>query len=157
MRRAFAVLNRAAPGVAARWAEKLWFTLPKRAVPPPPTGDLFTVDVGGRAVVGQTWGTGPNVYLVHGWAGHAGQLSAYVAPLVERGHRVITFDALSHGRSAPGAYGRRSTSIPELALSFTAVATAYGPAHAVIAHSMGGAATALAIRDGLTAGRIATK
>jgi len=154
----FAVLNRVAPGLAARWAEQLWFTMPKRAGTRPiavPGGEAFTVDLRGRGIAGQMWGTGPIVYLVHGWAGHSGHLTSFVAPLVERGHRVVAFDAFSHGRSAPGAYGPRSTSIPEMAAALTAVATAYGPAHAVIAHSMGGVSTALAIRDGLSVGRIA--
>ena len=159
VRVAFAVLNRGAPGLAARWAEHIWFTLPRsaavaRAVPVP-GGRAFGVDVGGSRIAGQEWGAGPAVYLLHGWGGQAGQLAAFVAPLVERGYRVVAFDTPSHGRSAPGAYGPRSSSIPEFAAALTSVVAARGPAHAVIAHSMGGTATAVALCDGLPAGRIA--
>ena len=159
VRASFAVLNRAAPALAARWAERLWFTLPRPLAParavPVPGGRTFTLDGGGGPIVGQVWGTGPAVYLLHGWGGQAGQLAAFVAPLVARGYRVVAFDTPSHGRSGPGAYGPRSSSIPEFAAALTAVVAAHGPAHAVIAHSMGGTAAAVALCDGLRAGRVA--
>jgi pimeloyl-ACP methyl ester carboxylesterase len=158
-RAAFTVLDHTAPALSARWAERIWFTLPRRPTAPPaaiavPGGSPFTLDVDGSRVAGVSWGTGPAVYLLHGWAGHAGQLSAFVEPLVSRGLRVVSFDAPSHGRSGPGAYGPRSSSILEFAAALTAVVSAHGPAYAVIAHSMGGAATAVALCDGLRAGRI---
>ncbi|HEY7271492.1 MAG TPA: alpha/beta fold hydrolase [Actinoplanes sp.] len=157
IRAAFTVLDHTAPALSARWAERIWFTLPRpaapRAVRSAPGGRPFTLDVGRSRIAGLTWGTGPAVYLLHGWAGHAGQLSAFVDPLVSRGLRVVAFDAPSHGRSGPGAYGPRSSSILEFATALAAVVSTHGPAHAVIAHSMGGAATAVALCDGLRAGR----
>jgi pimeloyl-ACP methyl ester carboxylesterase len=158
VRRAFTALDRTAPALAARWAERIWFTLPHSPpgpVPAPATGDPFTVDVDGGRVVGQVWGEGRPVYLLHGWAGHSGQLAPFAAPLVDRGFRVVAFDAPSHGRSGPGRFGPRSSSIPEFAAALTAVVAAHGPAHALIAHSLGGTAAAVAVRDGLRAGRIA--
>ena len=117
-RTAFQVLERTAPGLGARWAEHIWFTLPepRASTAPPvavPAGAPFAVEVDGHRVVGTAWGTGPVVYLVHGWAGRGAQLAPFVAPLVERGHRVVSFDAPSHGASAPGAYGPRSSTIPD--------------------------------------------
>ena len=157
IRASFAVLDHTAPALAARWAERIWFTLPRPAAAarpvPVPGGHPFTVTVAGHLVAGQTWGSGPAVYLMHGWGGQAGQLAGFVAPLVGRGHRVVAFDAPSHGRSAPGAYGPRSSSIPEFATTLTEVVAMHGPAHAVIAHSMGGTATAVALCDGLRADR----
>lgn len=38
--------------------------------------------------------------LVHGWEGHAGNLGAFVAPLLEKGYRVVAFDAPAHGKSS---------------------------------------------------------
>ncbi|HEX8348240.1 MAG TPA: alpha/beta fold hydrolase [Actinoplanes sp.] len=159
-RAAFRVLDRTAPGLAARWAERIWFTLPRagahppRRSVPPASGQPFTVHVDGHRVVGETWGAGPAVYLMHGWGGHSGQLAAFVAPLLDRGHRVVAFDAPSHGRSAPGAYGPRSSSIPEFASVLSAVVAAHGPAQCIIAHSMGATATAVALCDGLRAERV---
>jgi pimeloyl-ACP methyl ester carboxylesterase len=162
VRAAFRVLELAAPGLGARWAERIWFTLPRHARPPAarplagslPAGTPFAVDVNGHRVVGQTWGEGPAVYLMHGWAGRGDQLGPFVGPLVSRGYRVVAFDGPSHGASAPGAYGPRSSTIPEFADALTEVTAVHGPAHAVIAHSMGCTATAIAVCDGLRAGRL---
>jgi pimeloyl-ACP methyl ester carboxylesterase len=117
-------------------------------------GAPFAVDVNGHRVVGQTWGDGPAVYLMHGWAGSGDQLTPFVAPLVARGFRVVAFDAPSHGGSAPGAFGPRSSTIPEFADALTEVVAAHGPAHAVVAHSMGCTAAAIAVCDGLRVGRM---
>ena len=152
VRAAFRALEHTAPEMGARWAERIWFTLPKRT--PRATsgaGEAFAVGT----VAGEIWGSGPTVYLLHGWAGHRGQLGAFVAPLVARGFRVVAFDAPSHGESGPGAHGPRSSSIPEFAEALKAVVAAQGPAAAVIAHSMGATATAIALCDGMRADRLA--
>jgi pimeloyl-ACP methyl ester carboxylesterase len=157
VRAAFWLLERVAPALGARWAERLWFTIPRgrRGGPaqPRPRGDRFQVPVQGGSVVGWSWGDGAPVYLVHGWGGSAGQLGAFVEPLAAAGYRVVAFDAPSHGASAPGPSGPRSGNILELAAALRAVAAVHGPAHAVVAHSLGGAATAVALRDGLVATR----
>jgi pimeloyl-ACP methyl ester carboxylesterase len=161
VRAAFRLLERAAPALGARWAERIWFTLPRVAIgtpagsaPAAPPGARFALDVAGHRIVGETWGEGPAVYLMHGWAGYGGQLAAFGPDLVARGYRVVAFDAPSHGRSGPGGYGPRSSSIPEFAEALAAVVAAHGPARAVIAHSMGGTAAAVALCDGLRADRV---
>jgi pimeloyl-ACP methyl ester carboxylesterase len=157
VRAAFRVLERVAPGLGARWAERIWFTLPpvaRPAAPAAPAGTAFAIEVDGHRVVGRTWGHGPAVYLMHGWAGHGDQLAPFVAPLVARGYRVVAFDAPSHGASAPGAFGPRSSSIPEFADALTAVIATHGRAHAIIAHSMGSTAAAIAVCDGLRPRRL---
>jgi pimeloyl-ACP methyl ester carboxylesterase len=117
-------------------------------------GEPFTVTVDGRRVHGQSWGDGRAVYLVHGWGGWGGQLVPFVQPLVEAGYRVIAYDGLSHGESDPGTLGPRRSTLVELADVLAAVVDAHGPPAAVIAHSLGGAATALAIRRGLKTDRV---
>ena len=160
VRALFRLLEHTAPALGARWAERIWFTLPRRREPAGPgvaelpAGMPFAVDVDGHRVVGESWGTGPVVYLVHGWAGHRGQLTAFVPPLVANGYRVVAFDAPSHGASAAGAFGPRSSSIPEFTAALTAVATVHGPAHCLVAHSLGGTAAAAAVRDGLPVDRV---
>jgi pimeloyl-ACP methyl ester carboxylesterase len=157
VRAAFRWLERIAPGLGARWAERIWFRLPAPRGPAehPGAGAPARLLVDGRAVLSETWGAGPAVYLVHGWAGRRGDLAAFVAPLVARGHRVVAFDAPSHGESAPGAFGARSSSLPEFVGALRAVVAFHGPAHAVVAHSMGAAAAAAALTDGMRAGRLA--
>ena len=162
VRATFRLLDRIAPRIGARWAERIWFTLPR---PSPPahgnardndtdTGDGFTLTVDGIDIAGEVWGDGPTVYLMHGWAGYHGQLESLVAPLVGRGYRVVSFDAPSHGASGPGNFGPRSSSIPEFAHALEVVVATYGPAHSVVAHSMGATATAVAVCDGLRVGRV---
>jgi pimeloyl-ACP methyl ester carboxylesterase len=96
-----------------------------------------------------SWGQGPVVLLVHGWAGRGSQLRTYVAPLVEQGFRVVMYDAPAHG-NADG----RSSSLPEFALAVEKVAAHVGPVFAVIAHSMGTGATTLALSRGMYAERL---
>jgi len=111
-------------------------------------GSAFEVGLRGRAVRGWTWGDGPVVYLVHGWGGSLEQLTPLVAPLLDRGMQVVAFDGLSHGRSDPGVHGAGSSDAVELGRSLDAVAARFGPARAVVAHSMGALSSLLAIRDG---------
>jgi pimeloyl-ACP methyl ester carboxylesterase len=146
-------LARVAPDVAARAAERLFFTPPR---PRRSRGEAilgrarrFEVRVEGAAVAAWQWGRGPAVILVHGWGGRAAQLSSFVTPLCERGFSAVAFDAPGHGRS-----GRGLSSAPEFARALRAVVGAVGRAHAVVAHSLGAVAVALAMRDGLDARRV---
>ncbi len=160
VRTAFGTLERVAPWAGARWAERLWFTLPavparaRRARVDLPPGESFVVEHFGREVRGTAWGSGPVVYLVHGWGGWGLQLAAYVPPLVAAGFKVIVYDALSHGGSDPGRFGPRSSTLLEIADVLRTVVRRFGPAHAVVAHSIGAAATAHAMRHGLRPGRL---
>ena len=149
VRAAFAVLARVAPGLAARWALDLFFTphgrrRSRRGSAFLAAGRRLDVRVEGRRVVGWSWGHGPNVYLVHGWAGVAGQMAAFGPPLVASGFRVLAFDAPGHGVSE----GRRA-SIVHFARALRAIAAQEGEAYAVIAHSLGAAATTHALTEGL--------
>jgi pimeloyl-ACP methyl ester carboxylesterase len=66
--------------------------------------------------------------------------------LIASGRRLVMFDAPGHGES-----GRGVSSMPEFARSLQAVVERQGPPDAVVAHSLGAAATALAAASGLTA------
>jgi pimeloyl-ACP methyl ester carboxylesterase len=153
VRGAFGVLNHTVPGLAARWAERAFCTPPRSALSASvrdflATGRPSTIWAEGRPMAAWTWGEGPPVYLVHGWGGRGGQLAAFVGPLVQSGLEVVTFDAPGHGAS-PGA----RSSLPEFARGLREVARAFGPARGVIGHSLGAAATALALGQGLRAER----
>ena len=156
IRTAFATLERYAPAVGARWAERLWFTLPRarsdvtRGRDP---GEPRDVVVSGRRVFTEAWGSGPTVYLMHGWGGHRDQMAAFVDPLVAQGRRVVAFDAPSHGASGRGVLGPGRSTLPEFADALAGVVDAHGPAHAVVAHSMGASAAALTVAT-LDVGRL---
>lgn len=163
VRTAFRVLERVAPSLGGRWAARIWCTLPakvtrnggRRRDERPGPGERSTVVLDdGRRIAVETWGSGPTVYLVHGWGGWRGQLGAFVAPLTEAGRTVVAFDAPSHGESSPGMLGRRRATGAEFVEALTAVASVHGKPDAVVAHSLGCVATALAVRDGLPANRL---
>jgi pimeloyl-ACP methyl ester carboxylesterase len=155
IRLAFRVMEKIAPYPGSVLAERLWCTQPKgRPVTAGQPGDVFKVKVNGREVVAEAWGEGPVVYLVHGWGGRRAQLDAFVEPLLWTGYRVITFDAPGHGDSEPGAFGAGRGLLPEFYQALRAVIAVGGPARAIIAHSLGAAATGIAVLDGLKAGQV---
>jgi pimeloyl-ACP methyl ester carboxylesterase len=155
LRGGIGLLSAVAPGAASAMAERLFLT-PRRYQRP----------AGERALIGQarrlmlptpdgclaTWqwgGEGPRVLLVHGWEGRGTQLGAFVEPLVAAGFRVVAFDAPAHGDS-PGA----RSSLFQFAAAVRRADEDLGPFHAIITHSMGGAAALWASRHGPLAERM---
>lgn len=182
VRRAFGVLERIAPGPGARWAWKLW-TTPTRPSPKAVersraagTGEVRAVQIAlpdwtgntplgpdgtvkpplTRSIAVELLGPedGPLVYLLHGWAGWRGQFAPIGRALAERGYRAVLIDTPNHGDSGPGALGDRQSLLPDFSLTLEAVAREFGPAHAVVGHSLGGGCVALAVLEGLEARRV---
>lgn len=150
-RAAVGLVARTAPSVAAAWALRRFCTPPRHTREPEAlaaTARWLAVPVGGRAVYAWEWGAGPAVLLVHGWGGRGAQLAAFAPPLLAAGFRVVAFDAPAHGASE----GRRA-SLLDFRNAVRAVASRVGPLAGVVAHSLGAAATALAMKDGLDAPR----
>jgi pimeloyl-ACP methyl ester carboxylesterase len=153
LRTAFRTVGTVAPGVAARWAETIFCTPPRHD---PRTAEEEFIATGMRFAVrwereqlaAWEWGRGPTVVLVHGWGSRAGRLTDMARALVERGFRVVAYDAPAHGLSTG-----RFASLPEFARALHAVAEVAGPVFGLVGHSLGGAATTLALRDGLAARR----
>lgn len=115
--------------------------------------DAWSVTVSGRNLRGFTLrpegrhpneeGEGPAILLVHGWAGGGHQLLPIARPLVARGFSVSFFDLPAHGESEG-----QNASLRDIADAIAGVAASLGHLHAVIAHSVGGAGTILALLDG---------
>ncbi len=152
-RRALGFFSFVAPGPVAALAERLFFTPPRprrsRGEALLRSGPRHGVMVGGHRVAAWRFGRGPVVLLVHGWAGRAAQMTAFVGPLVARGFSVVAFDAPGHGAS-----GRGLSSAVDFARAIRALEREYGVFHAVVAHSLGAAATALALAGGVSARRL---
>ncbi len=146
LRLGLAALQRLSPWLAARSAAPLFLRTParrssvRRAAMSPGAG----FDVRSRDAVLRVWsyGAGPTVLLIHGWGGRARQLASFLEPLRRKGYRVLMFDAPGHGASSG-----TELSLPAFADAIRAVAA--GPVHAIVAHSLGAAASAVAIADGL--------
>jgi pimeloyl-ACP methyl ester carboxylesterase len=148
LRLGLAAANRVAPGVAEWQAARLFFT-PRRRRPRDPVVPGVLADprafvAAGFPVVGWSWGDGPTVLLVHGWNGRAADMAPIAEGLVRAGFRVVAVDLPAHGRS-PG----RRTSLADWMRVLPAIATQLGGVHAIVGHSLGGAAVALAVEAGL--------
>lgn len=107
------------------------------------------IEVDGLGIATYVWGDPsrqPYVLFAHGWSSHGTRAAAWVEPLRAAGYALVAFDQAGHGRSD----GHRTT-LPDFACHLLAVGRHYGPATAVIGHSLGGAATAVALARGLAA------
>jgi pimeloyl-ACP methyl ester carboxylesterase len=153
------VLSRVSPEGAAAIAERLFLT-PRRH--PRPEAEVAVLAQARQALLPTRYGPlaawewdppsatlRPTVLLVHGWEGRGAQLGALVHPLLSLGFRVVTFDAPGHGDSP----GRRS-SFFHFAHAVERAAQMFGPLHAIVTHSMGGAVTLWASRQGPLAARL---
>lgn len=95
------------------------------------------------------------VILLHGWSGQAAFMTAFVPPLLAAGFRVVAYDLPAHGRST----GNR-LNVPIGVASLAAVARAFRPVHAIVAHSFGGSIAMAAMartvpaQPGVRAGRL---
>ncbi|MEW6735073.1 MAG: alpha/beta hydrolase [Acidobacteriota bacterium] len=142
------------PELAAHWAAGLFLT-PHRHTRPTREQELlaqaegFDINWHGSRLAAWQWGRGPTVLLVHGWEGRGAQLGSFIPQLVTAGFRVVAFDGPGHGDSA----GNRSSMV-ELADAIKTVANVVGEIEGVVAHSMGTAATTLAINAGLSVKRL---
>ena len=103
----------------------------------------------GKPLAAWRWGQGPAVLLVHGWGSRGSRLASFIAPLTEAGYSVVAFDAPGHGGSA----GRLS-SLPQFISALERLGRELGSLEAIIAHSMGSAATTLAMARGLPVRRV---
>ena len=137
------------PELAGAWAERLFLT-PPRGRDAATALDLIDarssfVEHKGRAIATWRWGAreAPAVLLAHGWGGHAAQMRPFVFPLLASGFRVIAYDQPAHGVSEG-----RLTGLPDFADALADVAAHHGDVEAVIAHSLGAAAAALALANG---------
>jgi pimeloyl-ACP methyl ester carboxylesterase len=146
------------PELAGELAERLFLTPPRPRDAVAAALDLIEarssiVEHKGRSIATWRWGSrdAPAVVLAHGWGGHAAQMRAFVFPLLSAGYRVIAFDQPAHGASEG-----KLTGLPDFADVLAEVAWHHGEVEAVIAHSMGGAAAALAIARGLRVRRVVT-
>jgi pimeloyl-ACP methyl ester carboxylesterase len=153
VRAGMGVASAIAPGTAARVAHKLFFTPPRTALRDEERrllarGESFMAGPDSERVVGRTWGQGPAVLLVHGWGGHAGQMTPFVDPLVAAGFRAIAIDLPGHGESAG-----RVSSLVHGASALARTASLFGPLHGLVAHSFGAAISTYAMSLGQTVER----
>lgn len=148
VRTSFALGGRLAPRRTADRAARLFATpfassrARARAVPPDPSMRRETLALNGESIATYVWGdpaTQPYVLLVHGWSSFGLRFAPWIEQLRALGYAVVAFDQPGHGLSS-GHY----CTLPEFADTVRAVGRHYGDAELAIAHSLGGAALALA-------------
>lgn len=108
-----------------------------------PRTDLSIAHGQGHLAV-RFWGEGQPILLVHGWAADQSDMFSYVPALAASGYRVITMDLPAHGESSGDC-----ASIDQLADGILAVARHFDPLKAIVGHSVGSAASTIAISKGL--------
>jgi pimeloyl-ACP methyl ester carboxylesterase len=149
-------VSRLAPELAASWAADR-FLAPsrrrsRRLAAVPEGADFESFATGNHRLGLWSWGAREaerRALLVHGWEGKSAQLAPWGRALAERGFRATALDLPAHGRSS----GRR-THLVEIAGVIERSAEYLGGApEVVVAHSLGAAATVLALARGLGARR----
>lgn len=91
-----------------------------------------------------SYGTGSrNILLVHGWSGRGTQMVKIADALVDKGFKIISFDAPAHGKSTG-----RSTLMPEFIESILKIEKKYGPFEYAIGHSLGGMSLLTVLKQG---------
>ncbi len=155
-RAAMSVVSHVAPRWAVRRAQEMFVTPPRfdhtaheqRLINAATA--LSIVTPYGRVAA---WRVGainaPAIVLCHGWGGRGAQLRGFVAPLLEHGYQVVFFDHLGHGLSD----GRQAALVDfwrGLEAVWDALIDRGIRVHGLVAHSLGGAAVASALRRSLT-------
>lgn len=146
------VLPETTVALAARLFSTPFRSSRARAASAPTAGareETLTVD--GIDIATYVWGEPqrqPYVLFAHGWSSHGTRIAPWIEPLQTAGYAVVAFDQAGHGKS-----GGQRTTLPDFACHLLAVGRHYGPAAAVLGHSLGGAAAAVALARGLAADR----
>ena len=142
----FRIVSAFSPALAARLAMRAFLTPLSRQIEP--DDEQFLATAQSQALASSsgslqvyTWPApapdAPTVLLVHGWISHAARMADIVHALLERGFRVVAFDAPAHGRS-----GGTQADMHGFRAAIQTVIARCGPVHGVLAHSFGALATA---------------
>lgn len=142
-------LEKTMPALAHRFFVAIFFTPLNYRVPDKERmieqqADKFILAVSGKRIQCYSWGKGPLVLVVHGWAGRATQFRKIITALVRENFQVVGFDGPAHGKSRG-----RSTDINEFELVLKKIYERVGIPEAIIAHSFGGGAVLYAAMNGL--------
>lgn len=148
VRAGFAMGGRLAPSRTVKRALRIFVTpfasSRARAQKAQPDAEMRRgeLQINGQRIATYTWGDPsrqPYALLVHGWSSFGLRYLPWVAPLRALGYALVAFDQPGHGNSE----GRECT-LPDFVNTVREVGRHYGNAALTIAHSLGGAAAALA-------------
>jgi pimeloyl-ACP methyl ester carboxylesterase len=151
LRRFNAIAGRVTPGLTAHVARRLLMTPHEHE---PRAWERPALESAKRVTFrfglsGLHWGDqGPVVLMMHGWEGRPTQFRYFIEPLLAAGRQVIALDAPAHGET-PGEEAHPMA----FAMALQEAAVEIRNLEAVIGHSMGAGAAAIALANGLSAER----
>lgn len=145
------ILTKISPFLASRFGAKLFLTPFKYKLPArekemddKSVQKNHFVPAIDRKIIIYEYGKGAEtILLAHGWSGRGTQMSVMAKELVEKGYRIISFDAPAHGK-APG----KMSMMPHFIESIHELEKLYGPFKAAIGHSLGGMSLLKACKEG---------
>jgi pimeloyl-ACP methyl ester carboxylesterase len=120
-----------------------------RALPRPEQANAREWRTRTGRLTGWSWGSGAPMLLVHGWEGQANQMARIAESVVARGFRAIALDLPAHG----GSDGTWASAVT-FADAIHHVVEQEGRLSGLLAHSLGGAASGLALSEGLEVDRV---
>jgi pimeloyl-ACP methyl ester carboxylesterase len=139
------------PALAARLGTRV-LTTPPKARPKRAHAERialatqFPLNLGGISARGYAWGSGPAIIFSHGWCADASWFAPYITQLNLLGFQVVAFDALGHGFAARGRTDMFGFAACIGGASDWVMANG-GRVQAVVGHSFGAVAAAIAMRD----------
>jgi pimeloyl-ACP methyl ester carboxylesterase len=150
----FPKLERFAPSLAQRYFIRIFFTplnykVPEKEKQLQKLAERFLIDFNGKKIQCYSWGRGPLVLVVHGWAGRATQFRKFIEKLTSSGYCVAGFDGPAHGNS-----DGTSTHIGEFESVLKLFYEKVGVPDAILAHSFGGSAVLYAAMNGLKVSKL---
>ena len=146
-RMAMSAIDRVSPKLAARLTYTL-ISSPPRHRPHPSevvlraSAHQWKVPFQGGWLQCYRWGKGPVCLFVHCWGGRGTQAEMMIRHLTSNGFSVVSFDHPAHGLSS----GTCAEMI-RMSAATAAVIQNVGPIDTLIGHSLGVAASAIALRD----------
>lgn len=146
----FPILEKTIPYLAHQYFIKIFFTPLKYKTPEKELiwenkSQKFSVMAMGKRIQCYSWGKGPVIVLIHGWAGRATQFRKFIEAFTELGYRVVGFDGPAHGKSEG-----KKTNIDEFYEALRSIYKVTGEPVAIICHSFGGSAALFSAKQGLT-------
>lgn len=108
------------------------------------TAERLSLRFGSTNTVGYRWNKGGDkkMLIVHGFRSAAVNFLHFVAPLVEKGYEIVSFDAPAHGLS-----GGKSLNAIEYKDFITLLHQQFGPFDAFLCHSFGGLAVSMNLAE----------
>jgi pimeloyl-ACP methyl ester carboxylesterase len=145
----FPKLEAIAPFLAHQYFIKIFFTplnyqIPEKEKEIQAKSEQFTITAASGKIQCYSWGKGPVVLLLHGWAGRPTQFRKFIEVLSDEGFRVVGFDGPAHGNSEG-----KKTNILEFEEVLRKIYETVGTPQAIIAHSFGGSAVLFSAMKGL--------